>query len=44
MSTALGSRPATTGTRSNPEGSGGPEAPEQVVACYGRWHDPWVAS
>ncbi|HEX4624647.1 MAG TPA: hypothetical protein VH231_09340 [Solirubrobacteraceae bacterium] len=25
-------------------GSWGPEAGDQVLAGYGRWHDPWVAS
>jgi glucose-6-phosphate 1-dehydrogenase len=25
-------------------GSWGPEAADQVLAGYGRWHDPWVAS
>ena len=27
-----------------PKGSWGPEAAEQVLAGYGRWHHPWVAS
>ena len=26
------------------KGSWGPEAGDQVLAGYGRWHDPWVAS
>jgi glucose-6-phosphate 1-dehydrogenase len=26
------------------KGSWGPEAADQVLAGYGRWHDPWVAS
>jgi glucose-6-phosphate 1-dehydrogenase len=26
------------------KGSWGPEAAEQVLAGYGRWHDPWVAA
>ena len=26
------------------KGSWGPEAAEQVLAGYGRWHDPWTAS
>jgi glucose-6-phosphate 1-dehydrogenase len=25
-------------------GTWGPEAANQLIAGYGRWHDPWVAS
>jgi glucose-6-phosphate 1-dehydrogenase len=25
-------------------GTWGPEAANQLISGYGRWHDPWVAS
>ena len=40
---AAAARPAAAGSRLRP-GSWGPQAGDELVAGFGRWHGPWLAS